>query len=112
MSKNPLAFIRRNEFDRIVGNFDQLTERGVTIIMDIEGLKREVHETRAVMERAAVAVINMRDAINSLTEQLKLCGVAENEVIAEAMASLDRGQKDLQEALTPSVGGSLGGTEE
>lgn len=79
---------------------------------DIEGLKREVHETMGVMERAAVTVINMRDAIAGLTEQLRLCGVAENAAIAEAMAALDKGQKDLQEALTPSQGGSLGGIEE
>ncbi len=77
---------------------------------DIEGLRLEVHQTRAVIDRAVVAFHNLRDKVAALIEQLKLCGVDEQAAIAEAVASLDQGQAELEAAL--GTGGSLGGVEE
>ncbi len=104
------GFIRRNEFERVVKQLRLLHINGEQIMADIEALRLEVHQTRAVIDRAVVAFINLRDKIAALIEQLKNCGVDEQAAIAEAVASLDQGQKDLEDAL--GTGGSMGGVEE
>ncbi len=104
------GFIRRDEFERVVKHLRLLHINGEKIMADIEALKLEVHQTRAVIDRAVVAFHNLRDKIAELIERLKGCGVDEQAAIAEAVASLDAGQAELEAAL--GTGGSLGGVEE
>ncbi len=104
------GFIRRAEFERVVKQLRLLHINGEQIMTQVEDLRREVHETRAVIDRAVVAFINLRDKIAALIEQLKNCGLDEQAAIAEAVASLDQGQADLEAAL--GTGGSMGSVEE
>ncbi len=104
------GFVRRHEFERVVKQLRLLHIDGGLIMADIEGLKLEVHQTRAVIDRAVVAFHNLRDKISELVERLKNCGLDEQAAIAEAVASLDQGQAELEAAL--GTGGSLGGVEE